>query len=113
MNRHIPSKAMLHRMLGSSMGERAYMLNNLRHLLEDWKKGDISSRDMMTEANGILDGHGVEFIRSEDNEANAYYVNMGDTYEPTVLLDLGRDKVWATSWGDWLEAEERAGHTFR
>jgi len=71
---------------------------------------------MLAEANQLLNGHGVEYIRSEDDDQHeahgAYYVNMGDTYTPTLLLDLDRDRVWATDYGSWVEAEERAGRKF-
>jgi len=106
--RHIPSKDMLHKRL-PELQERN---NQLRHLFEDWKHESIKSRDMMTEANGLLDGHGVEHLRSRNGKAEAYYVNRGDTYSTTILLDIGKDRIWVTSWGDWLETEERQGNRF-
>jgi len=38
--------------------------------------------------------------------------NRGDTYSTTILLDIGKDRIWVTSWGDWLETEERQGNRF-
>jgi len=88
----------------------------LRTLFVDWKNHDIKSRKMLEEANGILGGHGVEYIRAPEDDQHgahgAYYVNMGDTYDTTILLDLQRGRIWVTGWGDWLEAEERAGRKF-
>jgi hypothetical protein len=109
--RHIPSKEKLHKVFGpyrDHIGD----INMLRHLLVEWRDGHMPSRDMMREADGLLQGHGVEHLRSANGRAEAYYVNMGDTYNPTIVLDTMRDRVWATSWGDWLEAEERAGNRF-
>jgi len=106
--RHIPSKDMLHKRL-PELQERN---NQLRHLFDDWKHESISSRDMVTEADGLLDGHGIEHIRSRNGKAEAYYVNMGDTYTTTILLDTSKDRIWITSWGDWLEVEERQGNKF-
>lgn len=111
--RQIPSKSMLSQMLSGVMRDRRYLIPNLRHLLEDWKHRGINSSEMLDEANGILDGHGVEHIESENGRAEAYYVNMGDTYTPTIILDTKRDRVWATDWGTWMEAEERRGNRFR
>lgn len=106
--RHIPSKDKLYEVF-PSLRERN---NQLRYLLNDWKHESISSRDMMTEANGLLEGHGVEHIRSRNGRAEAYYVNMGDTYNATILLDIHKNRVEATDWGSWVEKEERQGNTF-
>lgn len=86
--------------------------SQLRQLLEDWKNRSIKSAEMMQEANGVLGGHGVEHLESINERAEAYYVNMGDTYNATILLDIGRNRVWATDWGSWLEAEEKRGNRF-
>lgn len=110
--RHIPSKKKLVEMLWDVMRDRRELIPNLRKLLEEWKHRGISSREMMEEANGILDGHGVEYLESDNGRAEAYYVNMGDTYTPTILLDTKKDRVWATDWGSWVEAEERKGNRF-
>ena len=37
---------------------------------------------------------------------------MGDTYSTTLILDTGKDRIWITGWGDWVEAEERNGNKF-
>lgn len=64
--------------------------------------------------NEVLEGHGVEALRGRhvDNfhyDVQACYVNMGDTYAPTVLLDHEELRWHFTSWGDWIEryGEER------
>lgn len=57
---------------------------------------------------------GTEPIRDPDAGFHGYwgdtvalYVNTGDTYNTTVVYDVGRDLFYVTSWGDWLEAYER------
>jgi hypothetical protein len=66
-------------------------------------------------ANEILHAHGVEAIRGGGGEGGYYgsivalYVNMGDTYAGTLLYDVDKERFYITSWGNWVEAEERAG----
>jgi hypothetical protein len=127
--RSIPSKEMLRRMLSSTIRKDlsfpgripsdefvALKISQLRKLLLAWRDRQLKTRAMLEQADKILDGSGVEYIRSDDDDQHgahgAYYVNKGETYEPTILLDLDRGRVWATSWGDWVEAEERAGRRF-
>ena len=77
----------------------------------DYKPGRA---DVMLEiANLILNGHGVEAIRVEGTYVDSHYldivalyVNMGDTYDATVLYDTREEKFLVTSWGDFCEAME-------
>ena len=85
----------------------------LRFALERWRDKQLRTREMLDIADSLLDGHGVESLRSDNGRAEAYYVNMGDTYDTTVLLDLPRETVFIMSWGDYVEKEERAGNRFR
>jgi len=64
-------------------------------------------------ANEVLEGYGVEAIHKEDAWVDGYYgdiiatyVNMGDTYENTLLLDSETEEFLWTSWGDFLEGWE-------
>jgi len=64
--------------------------------------------------NVVMGGHGCEAIRASNGRCGAYYgdivagyVNMGDTYDVTLLFDYGRGAVYVTSWGDWVEVSER------
>lgn len=84
----------------------------LRNLFVAWKEGRVSSRDMLEEANQVLKGHGVEHLRSINGKAEAYYVNRGETYALTVLLDTSKDRIELMPWGDWVEKEERRGNKF-
>lgn len=64
----------------------------------------------MCAINAILEGYGVESLEGEwrnDYWANivAVYVNMGDTYLPTIVQH--RDQGWlVSSWGDLVENDK-------
>lgn len=63
----------------------------------------------MSALDGILEGFGVECIRdgdSSDDDVIAEYVNMGDTYEATILFDYLAGEFVITSWGGFVEARE-------
>jgi len=61
---------------------------------------------VMCAINDVLKGYGVEAIHT--NRGVAEYVNFGDTYALTVLYFQGRYMV--TSWGDFVERQERRGN---
>jgi hypothetical protein len=118
MARQIPSKKKLHDLFWRQL-VRDYdydlakaTLGSMRESLTSWRDHRISSRTMLEELDRYLKGHGIEHLESENGRAEAYYVNMGDTYNPTIILDTKRDRVWATDWGSWMEAEERKGNRF-
>jgi hypothetical protein len=70
-------------------------------------------------ANEALGGFGVEGINGRDTESTAspyywqdavlLYVNMGDTYDPTIVYDVGMDRIEISSWGGWVEWAEGKG----
>lgn len=55
--------------------------------------GNRKAEDAMEAINGILDGFGIESIRDPERwnrywtDTAAIYVNMGDTYVPTVFYE--------------------------
>ena len=59
--------------------------------------------------NEIVEGHGVEPIWAEESDwfPAAEYINMGDTYAATLLRDHGSGSIRVTSWGDWVERNEK------
>jgi hypothetical protein len=64
-------------------------------------------------ANAALNGHGVEAIRG-DYQVDSYYrdivalyVNMGDTYDATILYETEPERFTITAWGDWVEHNQR------
>jgi hypothetical protein len=70
---------------------------------------------LMKEANEAIGGYGVEALESEDywhsyfwHNAFGLYVNMGDTYDDTIVFDVEEQEFIATNWGDFiLEFQER------
>lgn len=67
-----------------------------------------SYSDRLMEAfNEILNGHGVESL-GEDYGYD--YVNMGDTYDTTLLFDKENYRILIGTWGDIVESEEGEVH---
>ena len=53
--------------------------------------------------NEFMRGHGIEGITPEGQVYPvAAFVNQGDAYALTVLLDIEENELLLTSWGDWL-----------
>lgn len=91
-----------------------------------WTIQTLSGRpeQALRKINEIIRGHGVECIRANDPTRGAEfdsleflgdgylaasYVNMGDTYNATVLYDYTRESWFLTDYGTWLERAERRG----
>lgn len=64
-------------------------------------------------ANGVLDGHGIEAIRGDVTVDRYYfdivalYVNMGDTYDTTLIYETATNRFLITDYGTWVEYNER------
>lgn len=72
---------------------------------------------VLQRANEIIGGYGVEAIPCERCGYRPYYmnfvagyVNMGDTYSTTLLLDYVYNVFRIGSWGDFLEDHENREH---
>ncbi len=72
--------------------------------------------DAMDKANEILDGHGIEAAKGEGSNLGSYwrdtilvYVNLGDTYDTTILFDPDEEEFSIGSWGDFVENWENEG----
>lgn len=71
-------------------------------------------RTIMTLVNFMAQQHGVESLRIRGdavygNYPNLFYINVGDTYAPTLLCDQDhRTECFSIgSWGDWQEQQEQ------
>lgn len=68
---------------------------------------------VLDHCNTLLHGYGVESIQGHEQIDRYYYnihilyVNMGDTYEPTILYDTLKERWYCCSWGDIVEANPR------
>jgi hypothetical protein len=64
-------------------------------------------------ADKLMNANGIEAIRGDYHVDNYYYdivalyVNTGDTYNGTLLYETEKDRFLVTSYGDWVEANER------
>jgi len=63
---------------------------------------------VMCAANEIIGGHGVESIgiNGEWDYGKASFVNLGDTYDTTLLYDHEEEEYMVCSWGSWVEEKE-------
>ena len=65
-------------------------------------------------ADRIIGGHGVEYIRHKkdaDDFTRAYgldYVNLGDTYDCTLVFNWLTQTWYVSSWGDIVERNMNA-----
>lgn len=79
----------------------------MRALMESFheknRRGGIRPVITMEKINAIIGGHGVEHIQRGHNARSPAidYVNMGDTYDNTVMFVSGRFIVGC--WGDIVE----------
>ena len=83
--------------------------------VRDWEKQCYNSPSFneraMCALNEIVEGSGVEAIRTPDGnyidnycmDIAAVYVNMGDTYDTTILLDHATGRYYVTTMGDYVE----------
>ena len=73
---------------------------------------DKDANARLEEINKLIEGFGIEAIRGAHwngywCDVHAVYVNVGDTYALTVLYDPHTEELLLTSYGDWIEAQER------
>jgi hypothetical protein len=69
--------------------------------------------ELLADANKALGGYGVEAIRQEGAHVSRYYqdiiglyVNLGETYKPTLIYDTAENRFAVGGWGDFLEVKE-------
>lgn len=60
-------------------------------------------------ADKIMDAHGVEYIQSGEDtmydKDGLDFVNMGDTYDTTLIFDHRKGRFIVSSWGDIVERD--------
>lgn len=87
---------------------------------EDWIRQCFhrprESELQMHALNTLFDLHGVEAIQAEGEWVDSYYgdivatyLNTGDSYALTVVLDSDTGEFLLTSWGDYVEGMESGG----
>jgi hypothetical protein len=79
----------------------------LKAMMDGGKKVSI----ILREADRVLNGNGVEYIDSREDTMRSQdglsYVNMGDTYDTTLLYDHKTGRFSVGSWGDVVERQPR------
>lgn len=58
-------------------------------------------------ADKMLDGFGRTYLFPSGGGNGVSLVNMGDTYNTTLMFDFAKDKFIVGSWGDLVEAQPR------
>lgn len=58
---------------------------------------------MLKRINKLIGGYGVEPIRNESQETVALYINMGNTYDTTILFNRKTKMPMITTMGDFVE----------
>ena len=80
--------------------------NELRKLMEY-----SGVNGVLHAASRMMDGFGVEYIASAHDTLRTPdgldFVNMGDTYDLTLIYDHGKGRFVVSSWGDIVEADMR------
>lgn len=61
-------------------------------------------------ASELLEAYGTEAIFGDRiTQPDLEYVNMGDTYNTTIVYDYIKDRFMVTTVGYWIERQERNG----
>jgi hypothetical protein len=70
---------------------------------------DDAHIEALRDIDEILQGHGVEYVLTDNKRWAAYYVNMGDTYSPTVMIQTRprRSILVGRDWGSYVERYDR------
>lgn len=81
---------------------------SVRHAMYQYMHPELSDErttlhDAMQRINDIVNGYGVDYIPQGRNKRSPAidFVNMGDTYNTTVMFVNGRFRIG--SWGDIVE----------
>ena len=81
----------------------------VRHVLSRGPRTDLEINDTLKTVSVLLHGYGVEYVSSRldtySKVVGLEYVNMGDSYKPTILYDCLIKRFICSSWGDIVESE--------
>lgn len=66
---------------------------------------DTGAPRILQTADKMMNGHGVERISGVGG--GLMYVNMGDTYDATLIYDYKTNRFVVSSWGDIVERQPR------
>lgn len=85
----------------------AVLVRELKDSIGAWGFGNGSAQALrvLRRIDQFLGTHGVEHVRTDNGRWEAYYTNSGDTYRPTVMIQL-RPRISVLvfrNWGDYIE----------
>jgi len=119
-------KELINKIVSESMDMSEMPKDGDRYSLEDMYRENPSTacrkalkmtvgmepEERLEKISDLIGGYGVEAIEGNGNDRYymdtvALYVNMGDTYNTTVLYNTQIDKYAIVSWGDWVERNQR------
>lgn len=98
--------------MGLALNINLQQLAQFYQIIARGRRGKQSVDNTLTQANQLLNAHGVEAIRGRNwdsfyHDIVALYVNRGDSYTTTLMFDVTRDRFLVSSMGDWVERNER------
>lgn len=105
---NLPSVKTLQRITGDGdRGQRA-TAHTLRARIGCYRllgpERDWSVERTLDGCNKLLGGYGVEAIFGSDSCTPVLlYINLGDTYDTTLLYEPAKDRFSVGSWGDYAE----------
>lgn len=90
------------------------MFESVIHLRKQCLNPPDTIQEKLLVINELIDGHGVEPIQvSEELYQDSYwgsvigeYINLGDTYDLTIVYNVIELEWEVISWGDYFEAKE-------
>jgi hypothetical protein len=104
MARRLPSV----KTIQSSLADCKDDAHKIRRIMEDCLHRPLT---LLQRVNKFLGAHGVEYIADRrDDQHDVYgieYINMGDSYIPTLCYDRDKDRIFISSWGDIVEKYPR------
>lgn len=75
---------------------------------------DKDIRAILDLASDLMGAFGVETVMEEIGTLGFTYVNVGETYKPTLLYDEDvKTFVLVWGYGYWIEAQEKKGRKFQ
>lgn len=85
------------------------LLESFPHITEDAAKrirAIIHKDGKLGAINTLIEGYGVEYLEYVDSSYAGAYVNMGDTYNATILK-TANGTFRLTTWGDFVETSRK------
>ena len=95
--------------LSTRLGCDSTIAGAVRHVLGINNRTDAEINGTLKTVSVLLHGYGVEYAPSKQDThgkgRGLEYVNMGDTYRPTIIYDCMQRRFVCASWGDIVEFE--------